>query len=82
MHEERAGAVKKKRHVLSYVSKIENRMQPETQVSGGLCKVTNTVNKNIFYFESHPHPHNVNRVLAANSSSVPEEAFFIQKKYL
>ena len=55
-------------------------MQLETQVSGGLCKVTNTVNKNIFHFESHPHPHNVNRVLAANSSSVPVEVSFHPKE--
>ena len=55
-------------------------MQLETQVSGGLCKLNYILNKNIYDFESLPHPHNVNRVLAANSSSVPVEASFHPKE--
>ena len=55
-------------------------MQLETQVSDRLCKLNIILNKNIYDFESLPHPHNVNRVLAANSSSVPVEASFHPKE--
>ena len=72
------GGVEKNHPVLSCLLKISSLKTVGCNLI--LCKLTNILNKNRFDFESHPHPHNVNRVLAANSSSVPVEEFFIQKK--
>ena len=72
------GGIEKNDPVLSCLLKISSLKKVGCNLI--LCKLTNILNKNIFDFESHPHPHNVNRVLAANSSSVPVEKFFIQKK--